>query len=55
VSGIINFSDLVSNHLEDVGGTARINDNDGMRILLTVWTVSNVATNGMISADDFIF
>lgn len=54
VSGITDFNDLISNHLEDSGGTARIVV-EGNSILLSGVSFADVGASLAYSADDFLF
>jgi Ca2+-binding RTX toxin-like protein len=54
VTGIVDFADLVANHLNNVGGTAQI-QMDANTILLNGVAFINVGVGLAYSADDFIF
>jgi len=55
VAEIVDFADLIANHLVDVGGTAVITYGGVNTIELTNWTLADIGVGEIISASDFIF
>lgn len=49
------FTDLINNHLNNVGGIAQIDDGAGNTILLDGIAFADVGVGQLYSADDFIF
>ncbi|RBI82233.1 hypothetical protein DRV85_18880, partial [Rhodosalinus halophilus] len=54
IAEIVDFTDLVANHLADVGGTAQIQSSQGT-ILLQGIAVLEIGVGLAYSGEDFVF